>query len=114
MKPIDLKDLLEAGCHFGHKTNKWNPKAHSFIYKAVGDTHIIDLAKTKEGLEKAAAFVKETAEKGGSVLFVGTKRQAKAIVREAAERVKAPYFNQRWIGGFITNWEEVRKNIDKL
>lgn len=114
MKPVDLKELLEAGCHFGHKTNKWNPKAATFIYKAVGDTHIIDLIKTKEGLEQAASLIFETAKKGGTVLFIGTKRQASAIVKEAGERAGAPYFSSRWIGGFITNWEEVRKNIDKL
>ena len=114
MKPVDLKILLEAGSHFGHKTNKWNPKASSFIYKAVGDTHIIDLAKTKEGLENAANAVLEIAKTGGVVVFVGTKRQAAPIVREIATAAGAPYFSTRWIGGFITNWDEVRKNMEKL
>jgi len=114
MKPVDLKILLEAGSHFGHKTNKWNPKASAFIYKAVGDTHIIDLAKTKEGLENAANAVLEIAKTGGIVVFVGTKRQAAPIVREIATAAGAPYFSTRWIGGFITNWDEVRKNMEKL
>lgn len=114
MQAVDLKALLEAGSHFGHKTNKWNPKASSFIYKAVGDTHIIDLAKTKEGLEKAAEVIFDMASRGKTVLFVGTKRQAAPIVEELASKVGAPYFSTRWIGGFITNWDEVKKNIDKL
>lgn len=114
MQAVDLKVLLEAGSHFGHKTNKWNPKASSFIYKAVGDTHIIDLAKTKEGLEKAAKAVLDIAKTGGTVVFVGTKRQAAPIIKELATAAGAPYFSVRWIGGFITNWDEVRKNSEKL
>lgn len=114
MQAVDLKVLLEAGSHFGHKTNKWNPKASTFIYKAVGDTHIIDLAKTKEGLEKAAKAVYDIAKNGGTVVFVGTKRQAAPIVKELAAAAGAPYFSTRWIGGFITNWDEVRKNMEKL
>ena len=114
MEAVDLKVLLESGSHFGHKTNKWNPKASVFIYKAVGDTHIIDLAKTKEGLEKAAKAVLDIAKNGGTVVFVGTKRQAAPIVKELATAAGAPYFSIRWIGGFITNWDEVRKNSEKL
>lgn len=114
MREITLKELLEAGCHFGHKTNRWNPKAASFIYKAIGDTHIIDLAKTKTDLEKAAEFVKKTALQGKKVLFLGTKRQAKTIIKEEAEKAGAPYLCERWIGGFITNWDQVSKNIEKL
>lgn len=114
MQEISLKELLEAGCHFGHKVNRWNPKAASFIYKAVGDTHIIDLVKTKEGLDAAAKFVYEMGKQGKIVLFIGTKRQAKSIVREEAEKAGAPYLSDRWIGGFVTNWEEVKKNIEKL
>ena len=114
MNPIDLKTLLEAGCHFGHKTNKWNPKARDFIYKAVGGTHIIDLVKTKEGLEQAALHIYNQAKNGRVLLMVGTKRQAQSIIKSIAEKYGTPYFNQRWIGGFITNFEEVRKNLDKL
>lgn len=114
MQDVSLKTLLEAGCHFGHKTNRWHPKAAEYIYKAVGDTHIIDLVKTKEGLEKAAAFVLETVGAGDEVLFVGTKRQARGIVKDEASRVSAPYFSSRWIGGFLTNWHEVQKNVEKL
>jgi small subunit ribosomal protein S2 len=114
MQAVDLKILLEAGSHFGHKTNKWNPKASAFIYKAVGDTHIIDLAKTKEGLEKAAKAVLDIAKTGGTIVFVGTKRQAAPIIKEIAAAAGVPYFSVRWIGGFITNWDEVRKNSEKL
>ncbi|MBI4129805.1 30S ribosomal protein S2 [Candidatus Roizmanbacteria bacterium] len=114
MKPVDLKTLLEAGCHFGHKVNKWNPRASSFIYKAVGDTHIIDLTKTKEGLEVAADFIIQLVGSGKEIVFVGTKRQASSLVKEQAERVGAPYLNRRWIGGFVTNWFEVKKNLEKL
>lgn len=114
MQEISLKALLEAGCHFGHKTNRWHPKAASFIYKAVGDTHIIDLVKTKQSLQKAADFVAETVKNGGEVLFVGTKRQARAIIKEEVGKVGAPYFGSRWIGGFLTNWSEVQKNLAKL
>ncbi len=114
MKPVDLKELLEAGSHFGHKTNKWNPKASAFIYKAVGDTHIIDLAKTKEGLEKAAKVIYDIVASGKTVMFVGTKRQAAPILRDLATKVEAPFFSARWIGGFITNWDEVKKNMEKL
>ncbi len=114
MKDITLQELLEAGCHFGHKTNRWHPKARAFIYKAVGDTHIIDLVKTKEGLEKAIQFVRDLGKNGKNILFVGTKRQARGIIREAAEKSTAFYLASRWIGGFITNWNEVKKNIEKL
>lgn len=114
MKDVSLKELLEAGCHFGHRTNKWNPKASRFIYKPVGDTHIIDLAQTKILLEAAGAFVQDAVASGKEVLFVGTKRQAAAIVKEEAVKGEAPFINQRWIGGLITNWSEVKKNIDQL
>lgn len=114
MKQITLKELLEAGCHFGHKTNKWNPKAARFIYKPVGDTHIIDLTQTKTLLEKAGQFIIDTIVGDGEVMFVGTKRQASSLVKDAAEKAGAPYINVRWIGGLITNWQEVKKNIEKL
>ncbi|MBI4137426.1 30S ribosomal protein S2 [Candidatus Roizmanbacteria bacterium] len=114
MQPIDLKVLLEAGAHFGHKTNKWHPSASKFIYKAVGDIHIIDLVKTKQFLEEARDFMYEQVSEGKEVLFVGTKRQASALIKQEAEAISAPYINNRWIGGFITNWPEVKKNIDKM
>lgn len=114
MQNIDLKILLEAGSHFGHKTNKWHPSASKFIYKAVGDIHIIDLVKTKKHLEDARSFIFEQVSQGKEVLFVGTKRQAGAIIKQEAESVSAPYINSRWIGGFITNWQEVRKNVERM
>lgn len=114
MSDITLQALLEAGCHFGHKAERWNPKASEFIYSEKDGIHIIDLAKTKAGLEAAANFVKEVAARGGTVLFVATKRQASGIVKELAEACGAPYLVARWIGGFLTNWDEVHKNIQKI
>lgn len=114
MEDITLQQLLEAGCHFGHKAERWSPKASEFIYSEKDGIHIIDLAKTKTGLEAAAAFVKEVASRGETVLFVGTKRQARGIVKELAEAAGAPYLVERWIGGFLTNWDEVHKNIQKI
>lgn len=114
MKDISLKDLLSAGCHFGHRVEKWHPKAAAFIYQVREKIHIIDLVKTRDSLKKAAEFVKDLGKEGKTFLFVGTKRQAKGVVTEAAKRATCPYLTNRWIGGFITNWEEVKKNIEKL
>jgi small subunit ribosomal protein S2 len=113
MKTITLQELLEAGCHFGHKSERWHPRAAEFIYTKKDGIHIIDLAKTKHGIEKAMAYVYETALSGNTVLFVGTKRQAHDIVKEEASRVGAPYFVSRWVGGFLTNWDGIKKNIDQ-
>jgi len=114
MKDISLKDLLEAGCHFGHKVSRWHPKATTFIYQAREGIHIIDLAKTKDGLQKAAEYVKKLGEEGKLMLVVATKRQAKGVVTEAAKRAGLPYLTNRWVGGFITNWEAVKSNIEKV
>ncbi len=114
MKEITLQDLLEAGCHFGHKSERWHPKAQQFIYIEKDGIHIIDLAKTKEGLEAAATFVRDLVAAGSEILFVGTKRQAKAIVKEEATRVGAPFITERWIGGFLTNWDGIHRNIQKI
>ncbi|MFZ5845581.1 MAG: 30S ribosomal protein S2 [Patescibacteria group bacterium] len=114
MEEITLQALLEAGCHFGHKAERWHPKAGEFIYTEKDGVHIIDLAKTKAGLEKAASYVEKLASGDGKLLFVGTKRQAKNTVREAAKNVGAPYLVERWIGGFLTNWEQIKKNIAKI
>lgn len=114
MPDIDLKTLLEAGCHFGHEVKRWHPKAAAYIYTSRDKIHIIDLAKTKDALLKACGYVKKLGEQGKILLFVGTKRQAKGIILSEAQRVKAPYFSQRWIGGFMTNWSEIKKNLDKL
>jgi len=114
MEEINLQQLLEAGCHFGHKSERWHPKAAQFIYTEKDNIHIIDLAKTKAGLEAAAAFVSDIVSKGGKVLFVATKRQAKGVVKEEADAVGTPYLVERWIGGFLTNWDAVKKNIEKI
>jgi small subunit ribosomal protein S2 len=114
MEEVSLKALLEAGCHFGHKADRWHPKAARFIYQERDGIHVIDLAKTKAGLEAAGAYVKQLAAEGKKVLFVGTKRQAGPIVRAEAEAAGAPFIAQRWIGGFLTNWPEVHKNLEKI
>jgi small subunit ribosomal protein S2 len=113
MNNITLKDLLEAGCHFGHKAEKWHPKASQFIYTKKDGIHIIDLAKTKAGLDAAAQFIRDLVGSGNEIVFVGTKRQASAIVKEQCGTAQAPYFAERWIGGFFTNWDEIKKNLDK-
>lgn len=114
MIDITLQQLLEAGCHFGHKSERWHPKATSFIYTQKDGIHIIDLAKTRDGLLAACAFITEKVAGGDEILFVGTKRQAKAIVKEEAEKVQAPYMVMRWIGGFLTNWDGIHANIKKI
>lgn len=120
MRDISLKELLEAGCHFGHQVTRQNPRAREFVYQAREGIHIIDLAKTKEGLQEGAKFVKEVASRGGNILFVGTKRQARGILSAAIKRIsEAPssgvYFvTERWVGGTLTNFDEVGKNYRKL
>ena len=114
MENITLQQLLEAGCHFGHKAERRNPKASSYIYTEKDGIHIIDLAQTKDGLDKAAAYVNEVVRGGGEVLFVGTKRQAKDLLQKEAERVNAPFIVERWIGGFLTNWEGIQRTIRKI
>src|SRR3989338_7500584 len=105
MEEVTLQALLEAVCHFGHKSERWHPKAHEFIYTEKDGIHIIDLAKTKAGLEEAAGFIKQLTADGKEVLFAGTKRQARGIIKEKASQAGAPYLSERWIGGFLTNWE---------
>jgi len=111
---ITLKALLEAGCHFGHQARRWNPKMKPYLYDVRGGIHIFDLVKTKEGLEKAIEVVRKMAAEGKQIVFVGTKRQARAIVEEEAKKAGVPWVCQRWIGGTLTNWEQIKKNIDKL
>ncbi len=105
---IDIKQLLEAGAHFGHKTSRWHPKMKPYIHSWRGGVHIIDLAKTVEALETATSFVESVAAKNRQVLFVGTKRQAQDIVRKAAEDAGQPFVTERWFGGMLTN----RKTVD--
>ncbi|MBR3131848.1 30S ribosomal protein S2 [Candidatus Saccharibacteria bacterium] len=111
---VDMKALLEAGAHFGHKTSRWHPKMAPYIHSKRGDTHIINLEKTVEGLETALPKLTEIAKSGKKVLFVGTKKQLKDIVKESAESVEMPYVTMRWVGGTLTNVETVNRQIKKL
>lgn len=109
-----MKELLEAGAHFGHKTSRWHPKMAPYIHSKRQDTHIINLEKTVAGLEEAIALTKKIAKDGKKILFVGTKKQLKAIVKEAAESVDMPYVTERWVGGTLTNVETVNRQIKKV
>ncbi|HEX3568075.1 MAG TPA: 30S ribosomal protein S2 [Candidatus Saccharimonadales bacterium] len=111
---VDIKQLLEAGAHFGHKTSRWHPKMAKYIHSKRGGSHIIDLTKTVEGLEAGLAFLNKTASEGKQVLFVGTKRQAQDIVKQAAESVKMPYVTERWLGGMLTNWPTIGGRVKHL
>lgn len=111
---VDIKALLEAGVHFGHKTSRWHPKMAPYIHSKRQDSHIIDLTKTVEGLDKALPFLTKVAASGKQVLFVGTKKQAKDAVKEAAEKAGQPYVTERWIGGMLTNVATVNAQIKKL
>ena len=111
---VDMKALLEAGAHFGHKTSRWHPKMAPYIHSKRQETHIINLEKTVEGLETALPKLTEIAKSGKKVLFVGTKKQMKDAVREAAEAVEMPYVTVRWVGGTLTNVETVNRQIKKL
>ncbi len=111
---VTIKDLLEAGVHFGHQTRRWDPKMKPYIFKELNGIYIIDLRKTKEYLEKAYTVISELAAEGKTVLFVGTKRQAKDSVREDAERCDMYYVNERWLGGTLTNFKTIRQSLDRL
>jgi len=111
---VSLRDLLQAGVHFGHQTRRWNPKMKPYIYGAKNGVHIIDLQKTAKGLVDASRFLNQTVSHGGSVLFVGTKRAAREIVAEESQRSQMFFVNNRWLGGTLTNWQTVKKSIDRL
>ncbi|MCA9347391.1 30S ribosomal protein S2 [Candidatus Saccharibacteria bacterium] len=111
---VDIKQLLEAGAHFGHKTSRWHPKMAGYIHSKRGDNHIIDLNFTVEGFERAMSAVETAVSKGGQVLFVSTKRQAKDIVKAAAEKVGMPYVTERWLGGMLTNKNTISGRIKHL
>ena len=111
---IDMKELLEAGAHFGHKTSRWHPKMAEYIHSKRQDTHIINLEKTVAGIEHAIPTIEKVIKDGKKVLFVGTKKQLKALVKEVAESVEMPYVTERWIGGTLTNVETVNRQIKKL
>jgi small subunit ribosomal protein S2 len=114
MAVVSMRELLEAGVHFGHQTRRWNPKMRRFIFTERGGIYIIDLQQTAQLVEEAYEFVKSLAARGGSVLFVGTKKQAQDAVEEQAKRVGMPYVNHRWLGGLLTNWRTISDRIDRL
>jgi len=114
MADVGIKELLEAGVHFGHQTRRWNPRMRRFIFGEREGIHIIDLLQTEELLNEARDFVTEVAAKGGVILFVGTKKQARDSVQEWAERCEMPYVNRRWLGGLLTNFNTIRKRIQRL
>lgn len=111
---VDIKALLEAGVHFGHKTSRWHPKMSQYIHSKRQDSHIIDLTKTVEGLEKALPFITKVVSSGKQVLLVGTKKQAKTLVEEVAGKTAQPYVTERWMGGMLTNVATVTSQIKNL
>ncbi len=114
MAVVAMKQLLEAGVHFGHQTRRWDPKMAEYIFQARNGIHIIDLQKTSKKLDEAYAFLKEQAEEGKTVLFVGTKKQAQECVKEAAEKCGMYYVDQRWLGGMLTNFDTIRARVQRL
>jgi small subunit ribosomal protein S2 len=114
MASISMKLLLEAGVHFGHQTNKWNPKMKTYIFGARNGIYIIDLQQTVGLFQTAYQFVVDSVAGGGEILFVGTKKQSQESIREEAERCGMPYVNQRWLGGMLTNFTTIKKSIDRL
>ncbi len=109
-----MEDLLKTGAHFGHKISKWHPNAAPYIYTSRNEIHIIDLVKTIDNLKKAAEFVEDEISHGKTILFVGTKKSIKSIIKNMAEEAGVPYVNERWLGGTITNFSVIRKLVDKL
>src|SRR5437588_9885770 len=114
MAVVSMKELLEAGVHFGHQTRRWNPKMKRFIFAERGGIYIIDLRQTLELLEDAHAFARNIAGRGGTMLFVGTKKQAQDAIEEQAKRVGMPYVNHRWVGGLLTYWRSISDRIERL
>src|SRR4030081_3402717 len=114
MAVVTMKQLLDSGTHFGHQTRRWNPKMKRFIFTDRNGIYIIDLQQTLTYIDKAYEFVKETVAHGGTVMFVGTKKQAQESIAEQATRVGMPYVNQRWLGGMLTNFQTVNKRLPRL
>jgi small subunit ribosomal protein S2 len=114
MPEISMKNMLEAGVHFGHQTHRWNPKMKPFIFAPRNGIYIIDLEKTVRHSREACAFIKNTVADGGKILFVATKKQAKVITKEAAERCEMPFVTERWLGGTLTNFQTIRRGVGKL
>jgi small subunit ribosomal protein S2 len=111
---VSMRELLEAGVHFGHQTRRWNPKMRRFIFTERGGIYIIDLQQTLDLTEQAYAFARNVSERGGSILFVGTKKQCQDSIAEQAERVGMPYVNHRWLGGLLTNWRTISERIARM
>jgi small subunit ribosomal protein S2 len=111
---VTMRELLEAGVHFGHQTRRWDPKMKRFIFNERGGIYIIDLQQTLGLLEEAAAFARNIAERGGTILFVGTKKQAQEAIEEEAKRVGMPFVSHRWLGGLLTNWRTISARIERL
>jgi small subunit ribosomal protein S2 len=111
---VSIQDLLQAGVHFGHQTRRWNPKMRRYIFGERGGIHIIDLEQTHRQLKIAQDFVGDLSARGGNVLFVGTKKQARDSIKEAANKAGMPYIDQRWLGGLLTNWQTISKRIERL
>jgi small subunit ribosomal protein S2 len=111
---VDIKQLLEAGAHFGHKTSRWRPKMAQYIHSKRGGSHIIDLVQTVSALEEALDFLARTAAEGKQVLLVATKRQSQDIVKQLAEEVKQPFVTERWLGGMLTNWPTISGRVKHL
>ncbi len=114
MSVVTMRELLEAGVHFGHQTRRWNPKMRRYIFTERGGIYIIDLQQTLDLVEQAHAFVRNVAERGGSVLFVGTKKQSQDSIAEEADRVGMPYVNHRWLGGLLTNWKTISERLERM
>jgi small subunit ribosomal protein S2 len=114
MAIVTMRELLEAGVHFGHQTRRWNPKMRRFIFAERGGIYIIDLQQTHQLLEEAYDFARNLAERNGTILFVGTKKQAQDSIEEQAKRVGMPYVNHRWLGGLLTNWRTINDRIERL
>ena len=114
MAVVAMKQLLEAGVHFGHQTRRWDPRMAEYIFQARNGIHIIDLQKTSKKLDEAYAFLKEQAEEGKTVLFVGTKKQAQECIKEAAEKCGMYYVDQRWLGGMLTNFKTIKTRVQRL
>ncbi len=114
MSVISMKQLLEAGVHFGHQTRRWNPKMAEYIFTERNGIYIIDLQKTVKKIEEAYDFVREVAQNGGEILFVGTKKQAQETIREEAQRVGMHFVDARWLGGMLTNFKTIKKRIERL
>jgi small subunit ribosomal protein S2 len=110
---ISMRELLEAGAHFGHQSRRWNPKMKPYIYQSRDNIHVIDLAQTAQGLQEACDYIRDLIAAGGNVLFVGTKRQAKDLLKEHAKAAGMPFVVERWVGGMLTNWDTIQKNIGR-